>query len=74
MFFEKFDRSADLVKGMAERTETDLSDPIIASQFKQMVLACSACSDQEACTRLQAENSRLDAAPDYCRNALRFKD
>lgn len=74
MFFAKFDRSADLVKGMAERTGHDLSDPLHASQFKQMVMACTACADQEACTRLQAETETLDAAPVYCRNAARFND
>ncbi len=72
MFFEKFNRSADLVKGMAQRTGHDLTDPKEASQFKQMVMACAACSDQAACTRLQAETDTLDAAPAYCRNAARF--
>ena len=72
MFFEKLNRSADLVKGMADRTGHDLTDPTEASHFKQMVMACTACSDQDACTRLQAETKTLDAAPAYCRNAARF--
>ncbi len=72
MFFEKFDGSADLVKGMAERTGHDLSDPATASNFKQMVMACTGCSDQDGCTRLQAENETLNAAPAFCRNAARF--
>lgn len=72
MFFEKLNSSADLVKGMAARTGHDLTDPAHATQFKHMVMACSTCTDQAACTRLQAETETLDAAPAYCRNAATF--
>jgi hypothetical protein len=72
MFIQRLTQSADLVKGMAARTDHDLSDPLNASQFKQMVLACSGCTDRAACTRLQAETDTLDAAPAFCRNAARF--
>ncbi|MBF9044267.1 adenylosuccinate lyase [Rhodobacterales bacterium HKCCE4037] len=73
MFFEKLDRSADLVKGMADRTGTDLSNPQTAQQFKRMVLACTGCVGHDACAHLQAENDTLDAAPVYCRNAEHFR-
>ena len=72
MFFERLNRSADLVKGMAKRTGADLFAPHHAGQFRQMVMACAACSNHEACTQLQAENDTLDLAPSYCRNAARF--
>ncbi|MEJ6387975.1 DUF6455 family protein [Gymnodinialimonas ulvae] len=72
MFFEKFDRSTDLVKGMAARTGHDLTDPTHASQFKQMVLSCTGCTDQDACARLQSETDTLDAPPADCRNAAAF--
>ncbi len=70
--FKSLDKSADLVRGMADRTDTDLSTPLAVSQFRQMVLACSGCTDQDGCAKLQAENDHLDAAPGYCRNAARM--
>jgi len=74
VFFAKFDRAADLVSGMAERLDKDTDDPAYAQSFKQMVMACAGCENPEACQKLQAENAKLDAAPDYCRNARIFKD
>ena len=72
MFFEKFDRSTDLVRGMADRTGVDLTDPALAVQFRQMVMACAGCENQGGCAKLQAANDTLDSAPDYCQNKSVF--
>ena len=72
--FNKLANSADLVSGMAERTGTDLSAAILANpetaarQFAAMVYRCSACTEQDACSHLQAEHDHLDQPPAYCRN------
>ena len=75
-YFDTLDRSANLVQGMAERLGIDLmrSDAIQAevTQFRSLVLNCSRCAEQGACTTLQADNSRLEQAPDYCRNFAGF--
>ncbi|MBJ6370698.1 DUF6455 family protein [Sedimentitalea arenosa] len=70
----KLSRSTDLVNGMADRLGTDLGamlavDPELeAPRLRRMVLRCSTCTDQDACTRLQSANGMLSEAPDYCRN------
>ena len=74
VFFSKLDRSAELVKGMADRLGHDLEDPAHIVGFKQMVLAWAGCTNPGACAQLQAENETLSQAPDYCRNAAAFKD
>ncbi len=68
----RLDRSADLVHGMAERTDTDLGTVSNAMQFRSLVMRCSTCGQQDACTKLQAETTSLDAAPSYCRNGAFF--
>lgn len=77
-FFDKVDESGRLVEGMADRLGFDLADRMAAAPetaamaYRSMVLACSGCTEHEACTRLQAENAHLDVAPPYCRNRSRF--
>lgn len=68
----RLDRSAELVQGMAERTGTNLATPTNAVQFRSLVMRCSACGKQDACTNLQADSTSLDQAPDYCRNGAFF--
>lgn len=63
-----FANAADLVSGMAERTDTDLSTPARAPTFRGLVMACRGCANPEGCAKLQAANKRLENAPDYCRN------
>jgi hypothetical protein len=60
--------AAELVRGMSDRTGTDLSTPVRAFQFRNMVSACRGCANPGGCAKLQADNERLTAAPDYCRN------
>lgn len=76
--FSKLSRSSDLVGGMSQRLgvvpnlATAADADRAAQSYRTMVLRCATCSDQDACTRLQAENATLDTAPGYCRNADRF--
>jgi hypothetical protein len=65
----RLNQSIDLVRGMADRTDTDLATPANAARFRSMVLRCSACDQQDACTKLQSETTRLETVPGYCRNA-----
>ncbi len=73
-FFAKIDKSVDLMNGLAERMDVDLTAQILANPdtaaqtYRSMVMACSGCSAQDACTKLQATHAHLDQAPDYCRN------
>ncbi|MDK3074149.1 DUF6455 family protein [Sedimentitalea sp. JM2-8] len=70
----KLSRSTDLVNGMAGRLGADLGDLIASNpdlqgpKYRGMVLRCSSCSDQDACTELQAGCDTLQHAPDYCVN------
>jgi hypothetical protein len=69
--FRKIGRSAELMTGMADRLGVPLDGPdpeASAQRFMRLTLACVGCAGQDDCARLQAENRRLDAAPDYCRN------
>ena len=75
----KLDTSATLVQDMAGRLDVDLEGSLFrdvetgAYQFRNMILSCTACSDQEGCRKLLDENDKLDAAPEYCRNGHRLK-
>ena len=66
--------SADLVNGMADRVGLDLGEAVmrnpelVGPQYREMVVRCSTCTDQDACTQLQKSCDHLDAAPAYCRN------
>ncbi len=72
--FAKLFQSTDLVKGMADRLGSNLSDALLrdpenqAPKFRSMVMRCSSCTDQAACADLQARCDHLEEAPDYCRN------
>ena len=72
--FSKIGQSADLMRGMADRLGVDMADAICRDpenegrRYREMVIHCSACSDQDGCARLQASCDHLDAAPDYCQN------
>lgn len=78
-FLRKLDQSFALVSGMAERLDLDLRQALLADadraapQLRAMVMACSGCRHQGDCARLQAGCDHLDAPPDYCRNAERFR-
>jgi hypothetical protein len=72
--FDKLDKSADLVIGMAQRVGHDVRGTLIASPhasgapFAAMVYRCSSCTEQDACAALQHDNQQLESPPDYCRN------
>lgn len=74
MFFRKIDESCALIQGMAGRLGADVPGTVSldpeseAAAYRTAVLQCAACKEHEACQKLQAENDKLDAAPDYCRN------
>ena len=74
MFFRKIDESCALIQGMAERLGADVPGTVssnpetAAAAYRTAVLQCAACKEHDACQKLQAENGKLDAAPDYCRN------
>ena len=76
--FTRLTQASDLVSGMKQRLGiapkiTGTAEAEWATQsFRTMVLRCASCDGQEACTRLQAENTTLDAPPSYCRNAQEF--
>lgn len=78
-FLRKLDRSAELVSGMADRLGIDMTEALLADadragpQLRTMVMTCTGCREQGACTRLQAEHDHLDAPPSYCLNGARFK-
>ncbi len=63
-----FATAAELVRGMSDRTGTDLSEPAHAFRFRAMVTACRGCSNPGGCAKLQADHAHLSGAPDYCRN------
>ncbi len=73
-FFSKLGNSADLVTGLSERLGIDLRGPMLrnpdqaASDYRSMVLRCSACTDQVDCAERQAKSDHFDAAPEYCMN------
>jgi hypothetical protein len=70
----KINKSAELMSGLAQRMDVDLSESILANpetaarEYRSMVLRCTGCTDQDACAHLQDEQAHIDAAPDYCRN------
>ena len=64
--------AAELVRGMANRTGFDLSEPVNAMQFRTMVRACQGCSNPGECAKLQASSDPLDKPPSYCRNTDRL--
>ncbi|WP_417699207.1 DUF6455 family protein [Pseudophaeobacter sp.] len=72
--FSKLGQSTDLVEGMAERLGVDLIDGIAkdpageARKLRRAVQNCSHCTNQVGCSDLQARNSELASAPQYCRN------
>jgi len=74
----KLSRSSDLVSGMSQRLGVSVVDDgaadaeWAAQSYRAMVLRCSTCTEQDACTRLQADHPTLDTAPAYCRNRDRF--
>lgn len=76
--FTRLSQGSELVSGMMQRlgvapkVTTAVDTEFAAQSFRTMVLRCASCKDQGACTRLQAENATLDAAPSYCRNTDRF--
>ncbi len=73
------EQSADLVNGMADRLGIDMVEVIsrdpeqAGPSLLRAIMRCSKCDDQEGCTRLQAANDHLDAAPVYCRNKEAFQ-
>lgn len=75
MLAGRIEESCALIKGMAERLGRDIPgaverDPETqAAAYRSAVMACSACKEHRACQQLQAENSTLASAPDYCRNS-----
>jgi Family of unknown function (DUF6455) len=70
----KLDKSAGLVQDMAGHLDVDLDKMLMgdpetgAFAYRNMVLSCSACTDQDGCRALLDETEKLDAAPKYCRN------
>jgi len=70
----KLGNSAGLVQDMARHLDIDLDKRLMgdpetgAFAYRNMVLSCSACTDQEGCRALLDETEKLDAAPTYCRN------
>ncbi len=73
--FAKLGRSSDLVQGMASRLGIDYGemiagDPQVQGQkYMRAVLRCSTCRNQDGCSDLQRETTKLTEAPSYCRNA-----
>lgn len=73
-YFSRLDKAADLVSGMAERLGKQLMDVDSAAgetavrKYRNMVVRCASCENQDECGSLQASNGRLSKAPDYCRN------
>lgn len=76
--FSNVDKSADLMRGLAERMDIDLGAQVSANPdtaapvYRSMVLRCSGCRNQDDCAELQAKNDHLDHAPHYCRNRGTF--
>ncbi len=72
--FSRISRSADLMKGMAERVGADLEAVTLANpetevaRYRSAVLSCSTCREQDACQKLQQGCTELDEAPAYCVN------
>lgn len=72
--FSRIARSTELASGMAQRVGADFGAAILASpeveaqKYRSIVMRCSGCRQQGACTALQAANDHLDCAPDYCLN------
>lgn len=73
-WISKIARSADLASGMMDRLGSDFAEDILRNpetgthKYASVVFRCAGCSDQDGCAKLQAENTHLDHAPDYCRN------
>jgi len=72
--FGKIDKGADLVRDMADRLDVDLTQlngldvESTAAKYRQVVLSCTTCTQQEDCRHLLDENARLEDAPSYCLN------
>lgn len=72
--FRRISRSADLVKGMADRVGADFdaanaaSPETEVSRYRAAVFGCSTCQAQGECQRLQDSCTHLDEAPEYCVN------
>jgi len=72
--FNKLGKSARLVQDMAGHLGIDLDKMPMADHeagafaYRRMVLACSACTDQEGCRQLLDATEKLEQAPAYCRN------
>lgn len=77
--FRKMSLSTGLVNGMSDRLDVGLIDAVIrnpeemAQEYRAMVLRCSTCTQQDACTKLQATHDHLDHAPEYCLNKAELK-
>ncbi len=76
---KKLDKSAALVQDMAGHLDVDLDDKLMnnpeigAYRYRNMIMSCSACTDQEACRQLLDKTEKLDVAPAYCRNGHLLK-
>ena len=77
--FKRIARSSDLASGMMNRLGADVADRLVrepdlfAGEVRSIIIRCAACSDQEGCARLQAENETLAHPPAYCLNADRLE-
>lgn len=75
MALQKISNSCKLVQGMAERLGAEVTPPLetdpetIGRAYREAVLRCASCEQQEDCKDLQANNDTLSEAPSYCRNS-----
>ncbi len=70
-------RHAQLVDQMASSLGVDLEQKIMEGHLtmealSDVVLACTGCSNPEACGHWLEENKVATATPDYCRNSNVF--
>lgn len=75
--FSKFEKHADLVTAMAEKSGTDLGRHLIdgtlgAQGLRAAVLTCTHCGNVSACEK-HLQDSASTATPDYCLNRALFE-